>query len=339
MILVIMGAGASFDSIPGKSVSEPYDNRPPLADSLFEEYYLSQGTIESFGRCLAIVPFLKNTQDGKSLEQKLEEYQQQADSYPERHKQLAGLRFYLQYMLSRIDEPWYTSYHQITNHLTLIDQIWEAQKNNVKAKICFVTFNYDRLIELTLGKHRVRFNTMDNYVSDDKFLLFKLHGSVNWKRRIIQWPAEIQDHHGVIEYANRLQFSDDFEIINNPLEVQIKDYFFYPAISIPVLTKSKFECPPMHLQRLQQVLPQTKLIIVVGWRGAEMHFVEILKQYVREGTSALVVAGNKSDAISTIENIKKSGVSLDFTTSDKGFSGAILAREIFEFVRSSYNSA
>jgi hypothetical protein len=337
MILVIMGAGASYDSIHSKPPSRSFDNRPPLANNLFDEQYLIKGRIQEFGRCAAIIPDLQNTADGKSLEQKLQKYQEQADSNPERYReryrQLAGLRFFLQNMIFNIDQPWYDSGLHISNHLTLIDHIWGVVQDN----LCFVTFNYDRLIEFALEKHGRRFFEIDSYISSKNLSLFKLHGSVNWKRKAVSWPSEISVLLDVIENAQGLQFGDEFAIVDNPLQLKISDRICYPAISIPVVTKSKFECPRAHLQTLEQLLPETKLIIIVGWRGAEQHFIEILINHIHKGIPTMVIAGNENDASITLRNLRSSGLDLPFSPSDKGFTGAILSGEIIDFVRSQYN--
>lgn len=91
MLLVIFGAGASYDSAPSHpppyrgslssaipSGTETY--RPPLANELFEERALFAETLKRYKQCLAIVPYLRHL-GKRQLEEVLEQLQAEAVSY------------------------------------------------------------------------------------------------------------------------------------------------------------------------------------------------------------------------------------------------------------------
>ena len=186
MLLVIFGAGASYDSDPSLQPGGPYnlqnDNRPPLADDLFANRQEFRNTAARFSECSAIVPYLRNIPPGTSIERRLEELQAEAldltHRYPLRLAQLAAVRFYIQTVLEGCTERWYQQSNGITNYLTLLDEI--RCRGNDRA--CLVTFNYDRLIENGIQKLTGEAVwDFDEYLAGP-FQLFKVHGSVNWGR-------------------------------------------------------------------------------------------------------------------------------------------------------------
>jgi hypothetical protein len=96
MLMVIFGAGASFDSVPSKPPSEDalilnkYSCRPPLANQLFEERRLFAKILERYPQCLSIVPHLRHL-GKRQLEEVLEQFQTEAVSYPPGFQQLAAV--------------------------------------------------------------------------------------------------------------------------------------------------------------------------------------------------------------------------------------------------------
>src|SRR6266566_2742188 len=100
MLMVVFGAGASYDSVPSRpaSVSFPRpgpSSRPPLADELFHDDLMSFGYTRNFPQCQPIVPYLQNLRDGEAVESVLERLREEAAEYPKRHQQLAAIRYYL----------------------------------------------------------------------------------------------------------------------------------------------------------------------------------------------------------------------------------------------------
>src|SRR6266852_5014379 len=121
MLMVIFGAGASYDSFGG--VRPPtYENsfRPPLANQLFSLRFGDDYNL--FPQCHAVIGLLQRP--GVTVETVMEELQQQAANYPTGLKQLAAIRFYLQRMLGRCQREWTIQVTKgPTNYKTLLDQI------------------------------------------------------------------------------------------------------------------------------------------------------------------------------------------------------------------------
>src|SRR5690349_11601596 len=104
VLTVIFGAGASFDSDAENRPRRhtPEQDRPPLANELFESRAVFIEILDRFPKCHAIVPFLRGT---SSIEQVLETLQTKTQSQAcgdgERIRQLAAVRFYIQTVIAQ----------------------------------------------------------------------------------------------------------------------------------------------------------------------------------------------------------------------------------------------
>jgi hypothetical protein len=151
MILVIFGAGASYDSVPSKSASLPQwnrdslPNRPPLANELFSDIEVVQIALAQFPECHSVVPYLQGIPDNQSIESVLESLQSEAETDVARKRQLAALRYYLQAVIRDFEVKWREVHYGITNYGTLLDQVRRGRKSG--EPVCIVTFNYDCMIE------------------------------------------------------------------------------------------------------------------------------------------------------------------------------------------------
>jgi len=136
MLMVIFGAGASYDSIPSnppgpndfprRIVANSY--RPPLANQLFEERTFFAETLEKYKACLAIVPRLRHL-GNRPLEEVLEELQTEAENYPRGPQQMAAVRYYLHDMLWACGDAWLREAHGVTNYRALLDEIDRCRKS------------------------------------------------------------------------------------------------------------------------------------------------------------------------------------------------------------------
>ena len=212
----------------------------------------------------------------------MEKLSSHSKGYPERLQQLLSVRFYLQHMIKQTGDRWHQTSGGRTNYRTLFDEIHRLVKPS--APVCLVTFNYDLLIEQSLALDGIDFPQISDYVTGARFLLFKLHGSVNWAREVDapritnleRSPWEI--FRQLVEAAASLEMSSRYVKINAggaPL-VASESSAALPAIAIPLLGKSEFECPPQHLTRLQGILPEITKLLLIGWRAREAHFLNLL---------------------------------------------------------------
>jgi hypothetical protein len=338
MILVILGAGASYDSVaelpPGSGGVLP--ERPPLADELFDSRPAFRDAVRRLPLCHEIVPLLRD-RGGRSLEDVLAELALEATTYPKRHQQLMALRYYIQAVLRQIEDPWLMERAtHVTNHKVLFDQIrrWVGPD----LSIATVTFNYDTLVEHSLEANGCAFQSMEQYVANDRYTLFKLHGSASWYRKVAHRVSGPSDTFNQWQWADfNMRHADEIELLDEyGLSPTYPSGFeadgpVVPAIAIPVASKAAFECPSQHVERLRELLPQVSRVVIVGWKAGERHFLDLMARGLPPDTPALVVCGNVNAGQATVAQLQRHGVPLAFTVVNEGFSGMVVRRTLDRF--------
>ena len=139
MLMVVFGAGASYDSVPAHPVGVE-DIRPPLAKDLFRTGPLTRTPSLDSLNVRPSFPYLRV--DDVSVEQELERLQAEAEEKPERHQQLAAIRYYLHVMLWECERRWKELAGGVTNYKTLLDQLEHYRRPD--ETVCLVTFNTTR---------------------------------------------------------------------------------------------------------------------------------------------------------------------------------------------------
>ena len=165
MLLLIFGAGASYDSVPSSPPGGDYGHsgdprnqfRLPLANDLFDNRRLFAEVMWRLPQCQPVIPYLQRltgSESDLSIEQRLAALQQEADGYPERLVQLAAIRFYLRCIIRQTEDQWVNNVIMVsggvTNHRTFLDQV-EHWRHACNESVCVVTFNYDTLLERALA--------------------------------------------------------------------------------------------------------------------------------------------------------------------------------------------
>ncbi len=329
MLLVIFGAGASYDSCSSLRVSGTgvEHERPPLADQLFNARPQFRAALSQFPKGRYVVSRLENPLPGSTVEHELELLQAQAKDDPERPRQIASIRFYLRLMLWECVKRWLDEAGQVTNYMQLMDSIRHNQHQN---ETLLLTFNYDTMLEHALEGMGSRFRSFDDYVNGP-YKLIKLHGSVNWVHNVTTRLDNIANTderyvtQELIERAAELQFGD-MEIVDAPVS-RIGDKAFFPALAIPTETKASYECPEDHVEKLAAHLEKVTEIIVVGWRAEEKTFLHLLASKLM-GTvpKIVIVAGSNQGGNEVKEKLMKAGIQThgtdwgNITVSNGGFS-------------------
>lgn len=304
VLLVVFGAGASNDSLPpppGKKVRVLAADmvplgRPPLASQLFNLGVSGYAQIaEQFPQAIRLMSDANEMAlEGGAIEEQLETWQVEAERNRRRFAQLAAIRFYLQELLWESSLQWIAGANRRTNYLLLADRLedWRQERN---AEIAYVTFNYDLLLEDALPHLRlptIRTSDAESmrtevYVADEDTRVFKVHGSVNWGHPI-QETHDLPDidepelRATIATRAPDLAIARDIKIQNDPLVPVIGEHLAFPAIAIPVVTKRAFEVPDAHLANLIRSLSRVRWMLVIGWRGAEENFKDILDDHLPE---------------------------------------------------------
>jgi hypothetical protein len=317
MLMVILGAGASYDSaqayrvvLPGGGAQNfgvnaaPVDNggpwRPPLARDLFQDRYRVLGDIvRKYPKLSHILPYLREPSKGRSVEQMLEDLQEEGKGDPESAREFASVRYYLCELLLKVTNEWISRTNGVTNYAPLLKDILRFRKEG--ELVFLVTFNYDLLLESALYTFDFKpKEPEEHFLSHPILKLFKLHGSVNWSR-YVNLPAKTRlQPQGLIEKAPHMEIRDTFvrAIATEPQDMFRFDQPIFPAIAIPVQTKSKahFECPESHLSYLAQGLRRVTKILLIGWQAQEAHFLQMLRSNLPNLAHLMVVGQDASEA-------------------------------------------
>jgi hypothetical protein len=328
MLMVIFGAGASYDSSPDFPPPQPQAGgqnfgpppappdprevwRPPLTNHLFLDANDKFGAVVlNYPRLHGILPFLRQPRSGRTVEQQLELYLDQASANQERSRQVLSVRYYLHDLFRMISDEWLRRTNRVTNYAVLIDQI--RQLNAAGEPVCLISFNYDLLLDNALLPSRVNSTPLESdFDAHPMFKLFKPHGSVDWARILDPLPysrGDVSRRFGpqqLIEQAPSIKLSDQYVRANATDPAQLFKFKqpIVPAIAIPVQTKTAdfFEWPSSHRTHFEELLPRVTKILIIGWRAREAHFLNLLRKNLPTGgitqiTHLQVVGRNPEEA-------------------------------------------
>lgn len=296
-LLVILGAGASHDSLANSSAV----NVPPLTDGLVTDNALTKEILSKYGPARPIYDYLNrrlrvtNDKSGaQSLEVALSEYRSRASHDPEVSKQLTAFRFYLRDLLYATAEEVQEARGGVSNYLTLTTECINWAKLTGRS-VCFVNFNYDPLLEWALASF-TDFNPVGwgSYTKGPTYYVVKPHGSVLW-----HWVAEhIQVANGYAEAKRAIEAGELTEndphrltastrpIFSAPLGDGLSHRAVYPALALPIDGGKSFAWPGAQDELFTVDNPNGTnksfsrgafgRVLTIGWRGSEPHFIQRL---------------------------------------------------------------
>src|ERR1700730_309360 len=332
MLMVIFGAGASYDSAPRyRPGLHSTESRPPLADELFSLRFLS--ILNQFWQCKPLVPLLDVTGQNKSMEEVLETCLSESDDDPRRHTEFMAIRHYLPRVVADCEEKWLAQHGRITNHLTLLGRIelWRRRHNE---RVCLVTFHYDTILEEALGdRFSLYVRQIGDYIQRDDYKLIKLHGSTTWFHEVIS-PVDLSVD-DFFTNAEQVTLGPGFAILPPSTfgRVRVDGPALVPAVALPVERKTTFECPQEHLEALLSALPSVTKLILVGWRAREQHFLDILCKSLSASVDAIVVDKSPAHAEELVTWIRAKGVPGTFSPALlSGFTDFIISRTADSFL-------
>jgi hypothetical protein len=336
VLMVICGAGASWDSVNYEPVylTTKADWRPPIGGELFADRTHFGEFIDKYEWVRPLVHRFRNAKDSVTLEAELEEIQEESKGRVLTRARLFALRYYLQRVIAGTCQEWSNRIHGNTNYVRLVEDIDAVWSHGRKAQpVIFVTFNYDVLLDGALGQIEVIVGgDLESYTSHPQYKLIKPHGSVNWFHHV---PVPNRSAHPyfrqIIPGLAREELSASADFFIAPEGSDIDDIDGIPALSIPVAKKTDFEMPPKHQAVLKEALPQVTHLLIIGWRGNEERFVELLSAVDRTRLVSLVVSGTASSAkeVATALNL----ANVPPHVSSGGFSSLVSGPELRDFLR------
>jgi hypothetical protein len=319
MLLVIFGAGASYDSVPRLPPHDPktaYEQfRPPLANQLFEDRF---GGIKRSDHLPAIETRMLPP---NSVEAELENLLLRAQGNPEIPKQLAAVRYYLQDVIAFCQRGWKQRIANLggaTNYWSFIDEIEDWRQSVASVHDVFlVTFNYDTLLEDALGadsRFRMTFKNTGDYVSPTShYKILKPHGSANWAYKLNTLPglrerisgSEVRE--AIIDRFAMLQIPQAIRIVN--MSDFASNEWLIPALAIPVeRSKTGFICPEDHMNAFSEFLPSAKKLVIVGWRAAEQTFLGMLTAGLSPDVRTRIVSRDHASAGDIGNRLREAGL-------------------------------
>jgi hypothetical protein len=301
LFLVIFGAGASYDSVQLRGPVTTEEDRPPLAAELFDPDRRSfvEAAYEWREGAGLIGEIRSSVAGGTGVETALERFVGYASAGdPETIRGLLAIRYYIRQVITQCATNWSRKYGNVTNHRMLFNQI-ERWRRGHQDQGLLVTFNYDSLLDTALDSSGRSLDTIDAFVSRDDYRLIKAHGSIDWMRDLGNLPA--RSPHAIIDLAPEIDFTSGKILIGNGLTSAV------PAIAIPTQTKTSFECPPEHIEALEDWLKEVDRILIVGWRAQERHFLGLCKRHLADNpkVEVLVVSESPESARATISTLKE----------------------------------
>jgi len=337
MLMVVFGAGASYDSFPSVPAPSPppefqdFETRPPLASQLFANRDFFRDIARQYPKCLPLIADLEpRTRSGSSIEEVLEQYQAQADR--ETQSQLWAIRYYLRTVIHQCENRWNLHTRGVSNYSSLFNQARRF------GHVLFVTFNYDTLLERSLTAFDIRFPSLGDYITDPKCTLFKLHGSIDWTYWIQKRSTNIRKNEltpdELIREAPPIGPTTLVRKAGEtPEEAEREIYFQAPALAIPVVSKSEFVCPDFHLNALRTLLPQITHIAAIGWRASERHFLAMLGEYLSKSINITAICSSGTESQEILKRIRDAGVSGNFHAVPDTFTDFVRRHGIETFLK------
>jgi hypothetical protein len=359
MLMIILGAGASFDAVSDDNLQSSW--RPPTTDGLFglpfrgilERFTAAQGPAEEI-----LAQSRRATGSGPKaglLEAELVRLRDLAPTDRTKYRDLAALRLYIQEVMKLCSEDWLIRQAGVTNHSWLVGQLEEWRSVNRGRRTAYVTFNYDTILDQALAG-RFGWNPrdsggLDGYLRDTHFALLKLHGSYDWVQRTNlnarNWNSMIEARHDLIRLAGTYEARDEFRLLG-PYSAKVPDrltanlddvsgehdgvkFIWAPAIALPMSDKTTFVCPQDHQDLLDQLVPLTTGVLAIGWRAAEMHFLQRLSGLM-PGVPVWIVSPNS--AAEAGMRMKHAGIQAEIVPIASTFSGFREAGSLHSFLGS-----
>jgi hypothetical protein len=337
MLMVIFGAGASYDSVssftPNEFPRQSIHSRPPLASELFLRIDHFRNHLDVFPQCRPIITYLEPHGPGSlSVEEELERLQSETAGDADRISQLVAIRYYLRNLIKDCQQQWTSHAHGVSNYHSLWDQIRRA------TPVLAVTFNYDTLFENALTDAGIVFRKMSDYITDPPLCrLIKPHGSINWENMVesssIPTVGRIEvDDHYLISRAGTFKPSKIYRLAGDTGNSSPATAW-WPALAIPTVSKSYFACPDDHLQAFRESAANVTKILIVGWRAAEQHFLKELVAAIRRPVHVCAVCESEKAALEPLEQLKIAGIRGELESYPFGFTGFVQNCRIEVFLR------
>jgi hypothetical protein len=318
-ILVILGAGASFDALgPTKQ-----NISPPLTNLLAESSSFTRPIVEKYPLSRPVIVKLRDAlaQSGTSpralsfsLEEALAKYRMNSANNPMTLMQITAFRFYLRDLLYEAALRVQEQNDGINGYTRLVHELvdWSNQTNRI---VCFVNFNFDPLLEWACQlEFPFKPERLKDYSGGKRIFVLKPHGSVlwSWQDPGIPTESDVEPFDSVIECGEPAS-EGNFTLHASKAP---RDAFregdtnlftcAYPALALPMTGQKTFVWPEdqENLFKNRFQIGTFGKVLTIGWRGNEKHFLEIMPSRVSNNSAIWsVIANSPGDEEEIMKNL------------------------------------
>lgn len=156
---------------------------------------------------------------------------------------------------------------------------------------------------------------MDSYIRENrKWSLIKLHGSIDWGRKV-EHDVEYLPFEGVLastfaRLGHELRLDDEIVLRTSPgireRRIGADNVLYYPALSAPLGERDEIVCPQQHLEHLRTRLGhwETLDVLVIGYSGLDQEVLGLLREPGRPIRSLTVVNGSEGAGVDAAMKIQ-----------------------------------
>ena len=354
MLVVILGAGASFDSVnldhdPPLKEPENLQWRPPLASELFDTRPNFRNRLAEYEKARPIVQRIRRQlAAGVLLEDELSLLQAEAVAgYLPRHQQLLAVQCYLQAIIRECTNEWLERCGRATHYDELVDTIeaWRLRQPNGTQEqddvVTYITFNYDLMLEHALAdvyQWVPSAESLDDYGDHHAYKLAKPHGSVDWSRIVDPGRLVTKTPIQGWLWANAGRYPlGNYVRKGGGVGPIYSGAGHVPAVAVPVHDKDAFSCPDDQVRMIEAAVRQATRVLCIGWRGMEKEFLAKWKN--RNSAMRVLIASGPVwpdgavPARETFENMVSGGFPyLDPVFHEGGFGSLLGSGDLVSFL-------
>lgn len=326
--IIVLGAGASHNY-------SHYGTPPPLTNHLVDSEFLDLDIVKKYTEAASLFSEIapQVIEQKKSFEEVLTLIKKDLGHHAHRRQQFVALQFYLKDYFEKLSG----NFQNINNYRTLISKIHDYSNGQA----CLVTFNYDTLLEQSIGYDR--FDSLRSYIDTSPHVV-KLHGSHDWvyigQKNSLTVDEEYFPIKSSFDYLKtnpdyldniRERGANPFHIRELSRSSEYGKVIQFPAIAVPVTDKQNFLCPINHIELLRRNLGQTDRLLVIGWKAGDSDFTQFIKDYLNPKALLTVVSGTIESAEEISKRLNEIKTFASSRAYGGGFSGFVSSDYCQEF--------